>query len=87
MSAEILREGDHVQHTAGVVVIAGEFSRAVITRCETCPSALPLRLIADEPIDDAECDELLTAYLEALGWHSAGAGDMCPTCAGTLAVG
>lgn len=81
VSAKIVREGDHVQHADGVVVIAGEFSRAVTARCETCPSAVPLRLIADEPVDDDECDELLTAYLEELGWHCLDAGDICPLCA------
>lgn len=81
MSAKIVPEGEHVQHTDGVVVIAGEFSRAVTARCETCPSAVPLRLTADEPIDDSACDELLTAYLEELGWRCLDAGDICPLCA------
>ncbi len=86
MGAKIVREGEHVQHTDGVVVIAGEFSRAVTARCETCPSAVPLRLIADAPVDDGECDELLTAYLEALGWDCPDAGDICPLCAATHTV-
>lgn len=77
----IIAEGKHVRHTARGIVITGEFSRPVEATCSECSHAEPLRLVADDILDDNECDEVLTAYLEGAGWYCGPDGDdVCPTC-------
>lgn len=76
----IVPDGDHFRYTPRGVVMVGEFSRAAVPSCDRCTVELPVRLVADEPISDQECDALLTAYLEGAGWVCSAAGDLCPNC-------
>lgn len=80
MDPTIVAECEHVQYTHNGVVMAGEFSRPVVARCERCPVELPLRLVADQPIGNEKCDEVLTAHLKAAGWSCSDIGDVCPNC-------
>lgn len=76
----IVPKGDHFRYTPRGVVMAGEFSRAAVPSCDSCTVELPVRLVADEPLGDRECDELLTSYLEGAGWVCSADGDLCPNC-------
>lgn len=76
----IVPEGEHFQYTATGGVMAGEFSRPVVTRCDRCSIELHLRLVANEPITDQECDQLLTEHLKSVGWSCSRASDVCPNC-------
>ena len=80
MQPAIVPDGDHFRYTPRGVVMAGEYSRAAVPSCDGCTAELAVRLVADEPIRDQECDELLTAYLEGAGWACSAAGDLCPNC-------
>lgn len=76
----IVPEGAHFQYTANGGVMAGEFSRPVVTRCDGCPAELSLRIVANEPISDEECDRLLTEHLQGAGWSCSHGSDVCPNC-------
>ena len=77
---KIVAEGEHVRCTPRGIVVVGEFSRPVEAACSTCSYREPLRLIADDLLDDAECDRVLTEYLEGFGWDCRDDGDVCPEC-------
>jgi hypothetical protein len=81
MKPKIVAEGQHIRYTPQGIVLAGEFSRAIVASCLECSHQNPLRLVADEPLDDNECDRILTEYLDGLGWDCEQEGDVCPDCA------
>lgn len=79
MEPKIVEDGDHIRYTPRGIVLVGEFGRAVSAKCKECSINEPLRLVADEPLGDDECDRVLTSYLEGQGWDCED-GDVCPEC-------
>lgn len=79
MKPVIVPEGEHIRVTPKAVVLLGEWGRSIVVECDRCGTGLPLRLCADAPIPDPECDALLNEYLRVIGWQSRPA-DVCPEC-------
>lgn len=79
MEPRVVPDGHHLRYTSDGFVMLGKMSRLVTARCAECSHDVPLRLCADEPISQEECDDVLTSYLESEGWDCHD-DDVCPTC-------
>lgn len=62
------------------LVIVREFGRDIPVECDGCGRGWPLRLYSDEILEQAQCDELLDAYLLEHGWTLEGGAELCPAC-------
>lgn len=81
-AAIIVPEGDHVLVTDEGIELLGEYGQLVHAECN-CGSRIELRVCADAPIADAECDGLIDGYLTELGWAVdpvRSSSDVCPAC-------
>lgn len=61
------------------LMLLGEYSRSVPVTCEDCGHCERFKLVADELMNELECDELLNTYLREHGWR-VDDDDICPAC-------